>query len=272
VHPRATGALEALDQYSHVWLVFVFHENTNGAATVKAKVTPPKLGSRVGVFSTRSPHRPNAIGLTLARLDRVAGDTLHLAGADLVDGVCQHRAHCLTDDFFALRWRDSALLCPNASWQTPILDVKPYIALYDSLPEGGSTQPAWIAKPSVAPFEDVRFTEACRRHGARPMFSSVHAKSSPMPNRLANPVCACAQEAARDIALLIPRSRLYAGESVDYVLGFVAGVLREDIRSGHARQSKDEAEVYNVWLDVMRIHWRIDRGTTVTVLGAEHAP
>jgi hypothetical protein len=88
----------------------------------------------------------------------------------------------------------------------------------------------------------------------------------------ANPVYACAQEAARDIALLIPRSRLYAGESIDYVLGFVAGVLREDIRSGHARQSKDEAEVYNVWLDVMRIHWRIDKGTTVTVLSAEHAP
>lgn len=82
------GALEGLDQYSHVWLIFVFHENTNGAATVKAKVTPPKLGSRVGVFSTRSPHRPNAIGLTLARLDKVTGDTLHLAGADLVDGVC----------------------------------------------------------------------------------------------------------------------------------------------------------------------------------------
>ena len=43
----------------------------------------------MGVFSTRSPHRPNAIGLTLARLDRVTGDTLWLSGADLVDGVCK---------------------------------------------------------------------------------------------------------------------------------------------------------------------------------------
>ena len=44
--------------------------------------------SKVGVFSTRSPHRPNAIGLSLARVERIAGDTLHLLGADLVDGVC----------------------------------------------------------------------------------------------------------------------------------------------------------------------------------------
>uniref|UniRef100_A0AAY5ETY1 tRNA methyltransferase O n=1 Tax=Electrophorus electricus TaxID=8005 RepID=A0AAY5ETY1_ELEEL len=65
-------ALAGLDQYSHVWLIFLFHKN--GHVSYKAKVKPPRLnGQRVGVYSTRSPHRPNALGLTLARLeDRVS--------------------------------------------------------------------------------------------------------------------------------------------------------------------------------------------------------
>ncbi|XP_026878559.2 tRNA (adenine(37)-N6)-methyltransferase isoform X1 [Electrophorus electricus] len=93
-------ALAGLDQYSHVWLIFLFHKN--GHVSYKAKVKPPRLnGQRVGVYSTRSPHRPNALGLTLARLEGIAGDTLHLSGVDLIAG-------------------------------TPVLDIKPYIPEYDS--------------------------------------------------------------------------------------------------------------------------------------------
>jgi tRNA-Thr(GGU) m(6)t(6)A37 methyltransferase TsaA len=93
-------ALENLADYSHVWLIWIFHANTSAA--VKAKVSPPRLnGARVGVFSTRSPHRPCPIGLTLARLEGVEGDTLVLSGVDIIDG-------------------------------TPVLDIKPYIPLYDS--------------------------------------------------------------------------------------------------------------------------------------------
>ena len=78
----------------------MFHKNA-GECT-KAKVAPPRLnGARVGVFSTRSPHRPNPVGLTLARIDKVEGDTIHLSGLDLLD-------------------------------TTPIIDIKPYIPAYDS--------------------------------------------------------------------------------------------------------------------------------------------
>ena len=102
-------ALENLAEFSHVWLIWVFHANT--AASVKAKVAPPRLnGQRVGVFSTRSPHRPCPIGLTLARLEGVEGDTLLLSGVDMIDG-------------------------------TPVLDVKPYIPLYDS--PGGVADTRW---------------------------------------------------------------------------------------------------------------------------------
>ncbi|XP_061778946.1 tRNA (adenine(37)-N6)-methyltransferase [Nerophis lumbriciformis] len=93
-------ALVGLEQYSHVWVIFLFHKN--GHMSYKAKVKPPRLnGQRVGVYSTRSPHRPNALGLTLAKLDKIIGDTIHLSDIDMIAG-------------------------------TPVLDIKPYIPEYDS--------------------------------------------------------------------------------------------------------------------------------------------
>nr|XP_054114107.1 tRNA (adenine(37)-N6)-methyltransferase isoform X3 [Callithrix jacchus] len=81
-------------------ILFVFHKN--GHLSCKAKVQPPRLnGAKTGVFSTRSPHRPNAIGLTLAKLEKVEGGAIYLSGIDMIHG-------------------------------TPILDIKPYIAEYDS--------------------------------------------------------------------------------------------------------------------------------------------
>jgi len=95
-------SLENLCEYSHIWIVWVFHQNPSSNNSVKAKVCPPRLGGeRVGVFSTRSPHRPANIGLTLARLEKVQGDTIHMSDIDLVDG-------------------------------TPVLDIKPYIPQYDA--------------------------------------------------------------------------------------------------------------------------------------------
>ena len=77
----------------------MFHKNSQDA--VKAKVRPPRLnGKRIGVFASRSPHRPCPLGLTLAKVERIDGGTLHVSGIDLVDG-------------------------------TPVLDVKPYIPQYD---------------------------------------------------------------------------------------------------------------------------------------------
>ena len=77
----------------------MFHLNAQDA--VKAKVRPPRLnGQKVGVFASRSPHRPCPIGLTLAKVEGINNGTLHVSGIDLVDG-------------------------------TPVLDVKPYIPQYD---------------------------------------------------------------------------------------------------------------------------------------------
>jgi len=104
-------ALQGLEKFSHVWLVFVFHQNK--VSRYHAKVHPPRLGGEsMGVFATRSPHRPNPIGLSLVELVRIEGDSLILAGADLVDG-------------------------------TPILDIKPYLPEVESKPEART---GWLDK------------------------------------------------------------------------------------------------------------------------------
>ena len=114
---RSPDALRGLEGFSHLWLIFRFHkaERENWSPTVR----PPRLGGnrRMGVFATRSPFRPNAIGLSCVkleevRLDEKLGPVIEVSGADLVDG-------------------------------TPILDIKPYLPYADSRPEatGGFTEP-----------------------------------------------------------------------------------------------------------------------------------
>ncbi|XP_022226825.2 uncharacterized protein LOC111077023 isoform X2 [Drosophila obscura] len=92
-------SLEGLSDFSHLWLIYHFHRNN---AHPKAKVAPPRLcGERVGVFSTRSPHRPCPIGLSLVEIEKIENATISFFGTDMVDG-------------------------------TPVLDIKPYIPYYDA--------------------------------------------------------------------------------------------------------------------------------------------
>ncbi|MDX6770799.1 MAG: tRNA (N6-threonylcarbamoyladenosine(37)-N6)-methyltransferase TrmO [Elusimicrobiota bacterium] len=123
-------SLVGLDGFSHVWLFSYFHLNTN--KKFLPKVRPPRLkGAAIGLFASRSPHRPSALGLSLARLVRVEGATLHLAGVDLVDG-------------------------------TPILDVKPYIPEWDSVPHADA---GWV-KDAPFPTLKVAFSPRARRDAA----------------------------------------------------------------------------------------------------------
>lgn len=94
-----------IEQYSHLWLIWSFSKN---AGEWSPTVRPPKLGGnkRVGVFATRSPYRPNSLGLTVVKLEEIKqgenGKVLVVSGADLVNG-------------------------------TPVFDVKPYLPYVDSI-------------------------------------------------------------------------------------------------------------------------------------------
>lgn len=98
----AAEAVEGLAGVSHLWLLFVFHAAASGPKHLR--VRPPRLGGnqRIGVFASRATHRPNPIGQSVVKLDRVEPGRLHISGIDLLDG-------------------------------TPILDIKPYVPYADAL-------------------------------------------------------------------------------------------------------------------------------------------
>lgn len=102
---RHAEAVRGLDDFDYLWLIWEFSANDEGRGLT---VRPPRLGGneRIGVFASRSPFRPNRLGLSCVRLDRVEitadrGPVIHVCGADLMDG-------------------------------TPIYDIKPYVAYADA--------------------------------------------------------------------------------------------------------------------------------------------
>jgi tRNA-Thr(GGU) m(6)t(6)A37 methyltransferase TsaA len=102
-----------LEDFGYVWIIFVFHVGLNDYNNQKTKIKPPKLsGEKKGVFATRSPHRYNPIGLSIAKLDKVEERTIHISGIDLIHG-------------------------------TPVIDIKPYHYL-DSLPPDQLKFPTWL--------------------------------------------------------------------------------------------------------------------------------
>lgn len=120
---RQQEAFRGLEAFTHIWLLWQFHkaEREHWSATVK----PPKLGgnTRMGVFATRSPFRPNNIGLSSVKLDLIeytedGGPVLHVSGADLLDG-------------------------------TPIYDIKPYLAYTDSHPDAAGGWTSYLHNPPL---------------------------------------------------------------------------------------------------------------------------
>lgn len=117
-------ALKHLEKFSHIWIIYVFHQHMEKGW--RPTIRPPRLDAprKVGVFASRSPHRPNPIGMSAVILDHIdleakGGIEIHLSGVDIMDG-------------------------------TPVLDIKPYLPFADSLPQanGGWAQ-AEITRYSV---------------------------------------------------------------------------------------------------------------------------
>jgi tRNA-Thr(GGU) m(6)t(6)A37 methyltransferase TsaA len=135
-------AVDGIQDYGHVWIIFGFHANTSLATSKKTKVRPPRGGGiKVGQLATRSPHRPNALGLSLVALDKwePSSRRLYISALDLVHG-------------------------------TPVYDVKPYV--HWDMPGGGADLdklkvPSWVENrndilPKVEFEADAE--EALKRH------------------------------------------------------------------------------------------------------------
>ena len=119
---RNADCVRGLEQFSHLWLIWQFHRN---GSVWHPTVRPPRLGgnTRLGVFATRSPFRPNGLGLSVVKLVSVEpGPVLRVSGADMVDG-------------------------------TPIFDIKPYVPYSDAIPEAASgfTETPWEPLSVVMP-------------------------------------------------------------------------------------------------------------------------
>lgn len=115
-------AIEDLAGWERIWVIFWFHQNPGW----RPKVLPPRSTTgRKGVLATRSPHRPNPLGLSAVRLLRVDGLQLHVQGVDMIDG-------------------------------TPVLDIKPYVPYSDAFAESGS---GWLGSKDPLPGYAVQFDE-----------------------------------------------------------------------------------------------------------------
>jgi tRNA-Thr(GGU) m(6)t(6)A37 methyltransferase TsaA len=121
-------ALEGLELWTRLWLLFVFHKNVEQARDWKAKVLPPRSDRKHGVFATRSPHRPNPLGLSCVTLERVEGLSVHVRGLDVLDG-------------------------------SPVLDIKPYVPYADAHPGDGG---GWLAADPL-PAWQVDFSRTARQ-------------------------------------------------------------------------------------------------------------
>ena len=123
---KVAEACEGLEQFSHLWLVFQFHENAEKGWS--SKVRPPRLGGndKLGVFATRSSFRPNGIGMSVVKLISVNKNSISVEGVDMLSG-------------------------------TPILDIKPYIAYADSLP---NAQCSYAQESPSLPLKLIYSTQA----------------------------------------------------------------------------------------------------------------
>lgn len=107
--PQSKEMLSHLEGFSHLWIIFVFHLSED---RWKPMVLPPRADHKVGVFASRSPYRPNPIGMSAVKIDRIEGSQIFVSGHDLID-------------------------------ETPILDIKPYLSYADSFPNASL---GWVSE------------------------------------------------------------------------------------------------------------------------------
>ena len=290
------SALEGLEEFSHVVVLWLFHDNRDKRTEIvpdaaskdgnvirytsepAAKVQPPRLSlaskRKIGVFATRTPHRPAPIGLTICRIEEVqhARGRVIVSGIDLID-------------------------------KTPILDIKPYVPRYDSFPLART--PTWIT-PAAAGSDEAANASA---HAAETEMEATASASSSAASSIPSAVTVSASsssasssssdhashsatktvrveisaEADADLVRLAPRLRLFRNAPAACRACIVA-TLGEDIRSRHEKQRGPGT--YGFCIDVLNCVFEVtvdggsgsgdsdesDGGVQCKVLRIEHWP
>jgi tRNA-Thr(GGU) m(6)t(6)A37 methyltransferase TsaA len=121
-------ALDGLEAWDYAWVIFVFHKNVEEGRGWRPKVLPPRSDAKRGLFATRSPHRPNPIGLSAVKIERVEGLVVHVRHLDVLDG-------------------------------SPVLDLKPYVAYADARPDARA---GWLEASDPVTAWEVTFAETAR--------------------------------------------------------------------------------------------------------------
>ncbi|GAU20976.1 hypothetical protein TSUD_201250 [Trifolium subterraneum] len=240
------ASLEGLADYSHCWIIYVFHLNTDleklwkhpSQSGFKAKVRVPRLkGGRKGVFGTRSPHRPCPIGLTVAKVEAVQGNVILLSGVDLVDG-------------------------------TPVLDVKPYLPYCDSIQD--AAVPNWLMEDNLFTVASVSFSEGFTSSLENCWIMAEKKSLYASPGEFQSLVT---QVLAWDIRSLSQRNRphdVFMKKEKDQLLGDTYDVDEhlDETTFDHKREqdSLNSTEViYHLILEGLDVSYRIDQDGNVIV-------
>ena len=214
--------IQNLSEYEYLWIIFLFHQNTNTSrklklellseqegskknlSNVKSKVKVPRLnGGKVGLFATRTPHRPNPIGLSVVKINKIEGNRIYISGLDLVDG-------------------------------TPVLDIKPYIPSYDSIPN--AIVPNWINDSVVRPLNKTIWSD----------------------------------DALNQIETLVKNKSFEYFESIEEIKQVITDIVKLDIRSSHQRNqaeiNENDKQDYYFLLDTVKVHFTFDGNMSATVV------
>ncbi|XP_021308024.1 uncharacterized protein LOC8060284 isoform X2 [Sorghum bicolor] len=245
------AALEGLASYSHCWILYVFHLNTDldklwkdpARSKLKAKVelmessdiswkvrVPRLKGGKMGVLATRSPHRPNPIGLSVAKVEAVDGHALLLSGVDLVDG-------------------------------TPVLDIKPYLPYSDSVK--GAAVPNWLEVDGALAVESVHFSEhfisalpTCWMHVKQSLYASADEFQDLIKQVLSWDIRSISQRTRPHQVSMEADANGHCGEGTD----------DDHSDAGHC------GVVYHLHLEGIDVSYRIDQGSNIVVEDAALLP
>lgn len=141
--PDLETAIQGLESFSHLWILFLFHEH--GGKKWKPSIRPPRLGGhrKVGVLASRSPHRPNPIGMSAVKISKI--EKVEALVPDHKESRKGHKAHQIHITVEGIDLIDG----------TPVIDIKPYIPYADAIAEA---HPGWADE--MIPRHPVQFSES----------------------------------------------------------------------------------------------------------------